>query len=667
VSRRRRSTASRAISAQAAASSAGAPRNKEAFRWWGVGLAVGLAALTIVAYAPVRHHESIDLDDPGYVFDNPHVAGGLTSSGVAWAFTTGHAGNWHPLTWISHMMDASLFGLDPGAHHLVNLVFHVANTLLLFAVLAWLTGSLYPSAFVAAVFGLHPTHVESVAWIAERKDVLSTFFWLLTMGAWGWYVRRPTGSGWGRYAIVGVVLALGLMSKPMLVTLPFVLILLDYWPLRRTLPLRSLVLEKLPLFALVVASSIVTFIVQRQGGAMSTLDVMPMSLRIGNALVAYVTYLWKIVWPMNLGVFYPFPTQIAPAAVAGAGLLLAALTVVAVRAQRTRPWVFMGWLWYLGTLVPVIGLVQVGTQALADRYMYVPLIGLTIAVAWSAADAPARFRAGLAGAGVLIVLALTVATRAQLAYWQNSLMLWQRTVDVTTDNYRARNSLGAQLGNQGRPSEAIVQFTEALRLAPDRGEAFHIQHNLGRALADLGRFEEAIPHYREALRLKPDYPEAHNNLGLALGRTGHPEEALAEYRLALEDRPGFAPALSNLAGAHNDLGFSLFSRGLTTDAIREYSEALQLRPDFALALDNRGFALAASGNMAAAVSDFRRAIAVDPKLEPAYHHLGLALAAVGQFAEAERHLISAIQLNAANEGARRALERVQQRLKEKGK
>lgn len=630
----------------------------------GLWLALALAAVTIVAYAPVRHHEAIDLDDPGYVFDNPHVAAGLTSDGIAWAFTTGHAANWHPLTWISHMVDVTLFGLDPGAHHLVSLAFHVINTLLLFGVLAWLTGAVYPSAFVAALFGVHPTHVESVAWIAERKDVLSTCFWLLTMAAYGWYVRRP---GVGRYLLVGILLALGLMAKPMLVTLPFVLILLDYWPLRRGLPFRSLVIEKLPLFAVVIASSIVTFIVQRQGGAMSTLDVMPISLRIGNALVSYVSYLWMTVWPANLAVFYPFPTRIAPAAIAAATLLLVALSVVALRVARTRPYVLAGWLWYLGTLVPVIGVVQVGTQALADRYTYIPLIGIGIAVAWWAADAPARFRQPLAAAAVVVVLALTVTTRAQVAHWQNSLTLWQHTVDVTTGNYRARNSLGAQLGNQGRPADAIVHFSEALRLAPDRGEAFHIHHNLGRALADLGRFDEAIPHYREALRLKPDYPEAHNNLGLALGRTGHPEEALAEFRLALEDRPGFAPALANLAGAHNDLGFALFSRGLTTDALREYTEALRLQPDFATALDNRGFALAASGRMADAVSDFRRAIAVDPKLEPAYHHLGLALAAVGQFPEAERHLISAIQLNPKNEAARRALERVQQRLKGPGK
>jgi tetratricopeptide (TPR) repeat protein len=629
-------------------------------RRWGLWLAVALAVLTVAAYAPVRHYEATDLDDPGYVFDNPHVAGGLTSAGIAWAFTTGHAANWHPLTWISHMTDVSLFGLDPGAHHVVSLVFHVINTLLLFGVLAWLTGAIFSSAFVAALFGVHPVHVESVAWIAERKDVLSTFFWLLALGAYGWYVRRP---GWPRYALVGGLLALGLMSKPMLVTLPFVLILLDYWPLRRQLPLRSLVVEKLPLFALVIASSIVTFIVQRQGGAMSALDVMPISLRIGNAIVSYATYLWKTVWPANLAVFYPFPREISPAAIAGALVVLVAISVLAWRVARTRPYVPVGWLWYLGTLVPVIGLVQVGTQAMADRYTYVPLIGIAIAVAWTAADAPVRLRPALAAGGVVIVLALAVLTRVQVGHWQNSLALWQHTVDVTTDNYRARNSLGAQLGNLGRPADAIVQFTEAVRLAPDRGEAFHIHHNLGRALADLGRLDEAIPHYREALRLKPDYPEAHNNLGLALGRTGHAEEALAEFRLALEDRPGFAPALANLAGAHNDLGFSLFGRGLTTDAIREYTEALRLRPDFASALHNRGFALAATGRMSEAIGDFRTAIAIEPKFEAAHYHLGLALAATGQFAEAERHLISVIQLNPANESARRTLEKVQARLK----
>ena len=623
-------------------------------------LALALALITAFSYAPIRHHEAIDLDDPGYVFDNPHVTAGLTSDGIAWAFTTGHAANWHPLTWISHMVDVEFFGVDPGAHHVVNLVLHVINTLLLFGVLAWLTGALYPSAFVAALFGVHPVHVESVAWIAERKDVLSTLFWLLTMGAYGWYVRRP---GIARYGLVAALLALGLMSKPMLVTLPVVLILLDYWPLRRNLPLRTLVIEKLPLFALVIASSIVTFIVQRQGGAVSTLDVMPVSMRIGNALVSYVAYLGKILWPANLAVFYPFPREIPPAAIAGAVLLLAAITFLAVRVARTRPYMLVGWLWYVGTLVPVIGLIQVGTQSMADRYTYVPLIGIAIAVAWAAADLPARFRTALVATGVAVVLALTVVTRAQVAHWQSSLTIWQRTVDVTAENYRARNSLAAVFGNQGRPADAIVHLREALRLAPDAGEAFHIQHNLGRALADLGKFDEAIPHYREALRLKPDYPEAHNNLGLALAKQGQFEAAIAEYTRALEDRPGFPPALANLAGARNDLGFSLFSRGLTTDALREYTEAIRLRPDFALALDNRGFALAASGRMADAIADFRAAIAADPRLEPAQHHLGLALAAVGQFAEAARHLQTALQINPANEGARRALDKVVAQLK----
>jgi Flp pilus assembly protein TadD len=589
-----------------------------------------LALVTIAAYAPVRHNGFVDLDDPGYITDNPHVAAGITPDGVAWAFTTGHAANWHPLTWLSHMLDVELFGMNAGAHHLVSLAIHVANTILLFWLLARLTSRIAPAAAVAALFGVHPVHVESVAWAAERKDVLSTLFWLLTMWAYAAWVKRP---GTGRHALVIALYACGLMAKPMLVSLPLVLLLLHIWPLGsgdpRAVPWRRVLARLAPLFALAAASSVVTLVVQRAGGAVSTLDVVPVATRFANALVATAAYLGKLVWPVDLAVFYPYPRAISPAAVAVAAALVAGLSVVAVRTARRRPYVLVGWLWYLLTLVPVVGLVQVGTQAMADRYTYVPLIGVLIALFWLVAESGPRARLALPAATAVVTLALVGATRAQVRHWESSLTLWQHTVEVTSDNYRARNSLAAALGNAGRPADALVHLTEALRLAPDASEAFHIHHNTGRALADLGRFAEAITHYRDALRLKPDYPEAHNNLGMALAREGQVDEAIAEYRLALEDRPGFPPATANLAAA----------------------------------LDQRGFAHAASGRIPEALADFRDAVQTDPRLEPAHYHLGLVLAGTGRFDEAETHLNTALALNPSNAGARQALDRVQARRK----
>jgi protein O-mannosyl-transferase len=669
VSRRRQSPAR----GSGPAVPAPAPRPRPALL---ATIALVLAALTVIAYLPIGGHDFIDLDDPGYVADNPHVGAGLTPASIAWAFTTGHAANWHPLTWLSHMVDVEIFGVDAGAHHVMSLVLHVVNTLLLFVVLLQLTTggglrSVGASAFVAAIFGVHPLHVESVAWVAERKDVLSTLFWLLTTSAYVSYVRSRTA---GRAAAVLIFFALGLLSKPMLVTLPFVLMLLHVWPLgserlgtlvdalrRRRIP-RLL----LPMLAMAAISSVITFVVQRQGGAVSTLDVMPLGVRLGNALVSYGLYLGKIVWPAHLAVFYPYRLQIPAWQIAGAAVLLVGLSVAVLRLGRRHPAAIVGWLWFLGTLVPVIGIVQVGTQAMADRYTYVPLIGLTIAIAWTAVGVWPRQARLLAATGAVIVIALAIGTRMQVRHWQDSLSLWQHTVDVTRDNYRARNSLGAVLGNQGRTSEAIVHFIEALRLSPDRGEAFHLHHNLGRALAETGKIEDAMEHFREALRLKPDYPEAHNNLGLALARQGRFEAAIEQYHLALDDRPGYPVAIANLADAHNDLGFRFFGTGRTTDAIREYTAALKVRPAFPGALDNRGFAHAVTGNLPAAIADFRLAIEQDPKFAVAYHHLGIALASTGQFDEAEKQLATAVELDPRNDGARQALEKIRGRAKRGG-
>ena len=625
--------------------------------------AIGLAVLTVFVYAPVRHFGFIDLDDPGYVYDNPHVTAGLTWDGIVWAFTTGYAANWHPLTWVSHMLDVELFGLTAGGHHITSVGLHVVAAMLLFGLLMRLTGALGRSAFVAGLFALHPLHVESVAWIAERKDVLSTVFWFLTTWAYVAHVA-PSRSGFmrgsGGALLVGVVYALGLLSKPMLVTLPFTLLLLDFWPLNRVAdPWRSrswwpLVREKLPLVALAVVSSVVTLVVQQQGGAVSTLSAAPWALRVSNAVLSYAVYLRKTIWPADLALFYPYAMRVAPMRVLLAALVLAAVTWMAVRLIRRAPYVPVGWFWYLGTLVPVIGLVQVGTQGMADRYTYVPLIGIFIAVAWGLVDLlGARARPILAVAGIATVAAAGIAARSQVHHWRDSLSAWQHAVDVTQGNYRAHNSLGAVLGNQGRRSDAIRHFEEALRLGPDGSEAHHIHHNLGRALAESGRTDEAIAHYREALRIKPEFAEAHNNLGLALVRLGRVDEALPHYREAVRIDP-------DLAVAQNNLGLALYGLGRVDEAIVRYSDAIRLDPRYADAYNNRGFAYASRGSADAAIADFSAAVRARPSFEQARFNLALALASAGRFSEARDQLQAVLQQHPNNDLARRAVDYVSQ-------
>ncbi len=434
-----------------------------------------LIIATFMAFWQVTHCDFINFDDPEYVTDNRHVQDGLTVEGILWAFTTGHAANWHPLTWISHMVDVQLFGLQPGWHHLTNLLFHLANTLLLFLVLNRMTKALWQSAFVAALFALHPLHVESVAWVAERKDVLSTFFWMLTMGMYVSYVARP---GLTRYLTLLLCFALGLMAKPMLVTLPFVLLLLDYWPLqrleqkkppqevrkplskdkKRTPPvkapvqpvdhwplIRPLLTEKIPLFVLAVLSSIVTYLVQHHGGAVESLEAFPPSARVANAFVSYSTYMVKMLWPTNLAVFYPHPRWWPLWQVLGSVVLLIAITVLAIRGAKKRPYAAVGWLWYVGTLVPVIGVVQVGSQAMADRYTYIPLVGLFIIVAWAVPELLKKWpyrKEALIVLSALCLLCLFLVTWRQVGYWRNSIALYDHALEVTDANSLIHNNRG---------------------------------------------------------------------------------------------------------------------------------------------------------------------------------------------------------------------------------
>ena len=520
-----------------------------------------LLALTLAAYQSVRKYEFVDYDDDRYVTANARIQEGLSWKNAAWALTAMEVANWHPLTWLSHMMDCQLYALHPSGHHLTNLLLHLFNVLLLYYVLQLMTRAVWPSAVVAALFAVHPLNVESVAWVAERKNLLSTLFWLLTMWAYVVYVRR---SGWLRYLLVLGAFVLGLMSKPMLVTLPCVLLLLDYWPLGRfpgraveggadqqSLPETSqhpaqvergarglsrhralrLLLEKAPLFLLSAASSIVTIKAQRMDGAFDA-KVLPFGTRLSNALVSYLSYIYKLVWPSRLAVLYPHPGDKLPLWHALiAGIVLISLTILVIRARKKYPYLVTGWLWYLGTLVPVIGIVQVGGQSMADRYAYVPLIGLFIIIAWGTGDLTRSlpFRSyWLAGASALVLIALTMTTWRQLSHWQNSVTLFERAIKMTDDNAIAHNNLGAVLVRNGRLDEGLAHLNEAVRIYPNYGTAYdniavtlYQQGNL--LMRDESRWPEAIALYRRALELKPNLTEAQQSLDQLLEKTQQKE------------------------------------------------------------------------------------------------------------------------------------------------
>jgi tetratricopeptide (TPR) repeat protein len=512
-----------------------------------------------------------------------------------------------------------------------------------------MTGALWPSSFVAALFALHPLHVESIAWVAERKDVLGAFFWFLTIWAYSRYVERPRS---GRYLFVLLLFALGLMAKPMVVTLPFILLLLDYWPLER-MQLHStrlkgergmtqssafrLVWEKIPLFVLSGAITVVTIIAQRQVGALKSIEAYPFKLRIANALVSCISYIGKMVWPHKLAIFYPFPTAIPLWQSAGAGLLLITVTVLLMRVAVNRPYLVVGWLWYLVILLPVIGLVQVGGQAMADRYTYLSLIGLFIIIAWGVPSLLASWRRGkmvITLATSVLLLGFAICSVLQVRYWQNSISLFRHTDKVTSNNDVAHNHLGMALVSQGELEEAMSHYAAALRIKPRER---YVHSNLGVALARQGRLEEAIGHYTEALRVKPDFAEAHNNLGNALAKQGKLEEAIRHYSEALRIKPDFAEA-------HNNLGNALAMQGELEEAIRNYSEALQIKPDYTGAHNNLGNAFAMQGRIEEATSHYSEALRISPEHAKAHNNLGNMLAMQGELEEAMSHYSEALRI-----------------------
>lgn len=496
-------------------------------------ICVVLAVITIAVFWPVIGHQFISYDDVDFVTGNPHVRTGFTAENIKWAFTNGQVANWYPLTWLSHMLDWRVFGPNPSGHHAVNLLLHLLNVILLFLLLIRLTGAHWRSAFVAALFAIHPLSVEPVAWVSERKDVLSACFLLLTLWAYVGYVRH---SSIGRYLAVAGLFALGLMSKPSLVTLPFALLLLDYWPLRRT-GVKRLILEKVPLLALSAASSVITYLAQAK--TVGVTSCYPLGVRAANALVAYVAYIGKTFWPARLVYPYPHPANTLPVwQVIGSAFLLALISAGAILYAKRRPYLAVGWFWYLGTLVPMIGLVQVGGggQAMADRYAYVPLIGLFIALTWGGSEIIGRRKRIIPIIAGLIVLPLMAVSWIQVGYWRDAKTLAQRALAVTTDNYLAHYALGVTLAGEGDNEGAISHLSEAISLHLAYPEA---RYNMAVCLANEGRLDESISEYREAIRLRPDYAEAHNNLAVALYYRRDFPESWKEVHLAQQF--GYAP------------------------------------------------------------------------------------------------------------------------------
>jgi protein O-mannosyl-transferase len=670
-----------------------------------------LALVTLLVYLPVTRHGFLVYDDDVYITGNPLVQKGLTRAGIQWAFTTSHASNWHPLTWLSHMADCELFGLNPGAHHVVNALFHAANAALLFALLLRLTGGLWPSAFVAALFAWHPLHVESVAWISERKDVLSTCFALLSLLAYAGYVKRaasdapragggnpksevrmpkevrnpnaeisdgqrsnsdfglrasfgfPTGPASRFYWLALFLFALGLMSKPMVVTLPFVMLLLDYWPLQRfrASTLSRLTLEKWPLFLLTAVACVVTYIAQSRGEAVMSWEIVPPGLRLENALTAYVRYLLKTICPTNLAVIYPLAPEINGSAVIAAAAVLIFISIIVWRARQRSPYGLFGWLWFLGTLVPVIGLVQVGGASLADRYTYFPLIGVFVAVTFAVRDLAGRLqlsRVVVAAAAAGVLAACLLLTENQLRYWRDSETLFRHALAVTRDSYLAHLNLGTVFQNEGRLNEALVEYREAARLFP----GYFLAHsNLGSLLDDLGRPEEALAEYRLTLQLKSNLPALHDGTGIALVKLGRADEAMREFAEAARLDPAYP-------WPYFQMGKVLLGQGHDPEAVDKFREALRISPDNYQILAYTARVLAADENpqirdgQTALAYAARANVLSDNALPFVLDALGMACAEAGRFDDAQEAVERAMKIVTAA-GMKQDVVSLQQRLR----
>jgi tetratricopeptide (TPR) repeat protein len=627
------------------------PESNQREHWMPALICLALVMVTIAAFWQLKGSGFVNFDDQLYVYENAYIQSGLNFDSIKLAFSSDlakYSGHWHPLTWLSLMLDHSLFGLNPTGYHLVNLLFHVLNTVLLFLVLRRMTKTTWPGTFVAALFAIHPLHVESVAWVVERKDVLSTFFWMLTLGAYSYYVEQKTAQ---RYAFILLFFILGLMSKPMLVTLPFVLLLLDFWPLQRfseaipvpripaaeikpevsgkkkksrkkeaekaasavkaaevTKPavpefkwslIYPLLLEKVPLFVLAVLSSIVTYVAAHSAGAVHS-KAIPLFVRLGNAIVSYGAYIVKMIVPVNLAVLYPYPGSVIPWQVFGALLLLIAITAAVIWRMKQSPYLATGWLWYLGTLVPVIGIVQAGPQAMADRYTYISLIGLFIMMACGIAEVSQKWKyrkEALMAAAALCIFCFSILTWKQVGYWHDSLSLFNHALNVTKNNYRVHNMRGVAYADLGNFKQAIEDYSRAIEIEPGFPEAYY---NRGKDYTELGNFKKAVEDYTKAIAIKPDYAMAYNGRGNAYFDLGNQREAIADYGRAIELKPDYPDAYFNR-------GNTFVHLGNYQEAIRDYSRAIEIKPDYTGAYKNRGIAYMKSGNNTLALNDLKTA------------------------------------------------------------
>lgn len=596
----------------------------------------------LAVYGQVRYHSFVDYDNNTYITENRQVQAGLTVESVVWAFTLNkNLAYWHPLTWISHITDCHFYGLDAGMHGLTNVMIHIANSLLLFSLLGRMTGELWKSAFVAAVFALHPLNVESVAWVAERKNVLSSFFWMLTLLAYTRYAERP---GTWRYLCVLLMFILGLLTKPMLITLPFVLLLLDYWPIGRFDPGHSnpgilrLIAEKIPLMMLSAVSVMLSIVSLRHTANVVSTDTVPMTLRIANALLSYINYIEKLILPRNLAAFYPHPHEVPLWKSAGAGFLLICLSVLIIRASRRNPCLGVGWLWYLGTFVPAIGLVQAGIwPAMADRWIYIPSVGLLMIIAYGIPELIPAFayrKKGLVLSAAILFPLLMTATWSQVRYWANNFSFFSRMLEVTSDNFLAHNGMGLALAAQGKLPEAMTHYRESIRIKPD----YDLPHNnLGLALMEQGKLQEAVLCFERAIRINPHNIKYLNNLGIALAKQGKTAEALKYFEESLKIDPDHPMTCYNIANI-------MKSQGKIPEALSYFRKAVSLKPDFESAHYNLATTLAAQENTREAIIHFLKALEITPDDADAHIQLGILLIQKGFVKEAAAHFRKSLEI-----------------------
>ncbi len=606
------------------------------------GILLVIAVLSV--YWQVQYFDFVNYDDQVYVTENLHVQKGLNGESIKWAMMSQDAAFWHPLTWLSLMLDFQLFRLNPAGYHWTNLLLHLANTLLLFLVLQRMTGALWRSAFAAALFALHPLHVESVAWIAERKDVLSAFFWMATMGAYAFYVERP---GFGRYLVIVILFGLGLMAKPMLVTLPFVLLLLDYWPLRRfqitqaNIRERSflmLIAEKIPLLVMVVIASILVYSTQQKAGALTALDSLPLVARIGNAAISYVTYMLKMIIPVNLTAFYPHPGKSAVWLVLASFIVIFLISAFALKYLKRFPYFAVGWFWFLGTLVPVIGLVQVGAYAMADRFTYLPLVGLFVIITWGGYDFLKDLRYGKIiwkSVSIMVLLFMGIISWYQISHWQNAVSLFRHMVLVTENNYFAYNGLGHALWQKGRNTEAAENYEKSLKIKPGYAEA---HNNFGILWMSLGDMSKAEHQFREAIRFKKNYASAYSNLGSVYLKQERLKEAMYCFRMSIKINPEFIEA-------YNYIGIVLTKEGKLDDAVGIFKKIISMNTADINAYLNMGNALMQKGQLSDAGDQLRKALAIDPRDAKAHNSMGIVFARQGKEDKAMEHFNMALEIS----------------------